>query len=273
MTKAIGYCRTSPGTNDEGTSLDGQRRDVRTYCEENNIELVEIYEDEDVSGRKTKPWERDGGLAMMEQLTEDEEIDIIVARNKKRLSRQTNVQMSLGLLMKSHIGREVEIHTVVEGGPVGTGDFTESDDPMAAVQAQVIEMVESLLSEFEAAKTAADTRTALRDKQKRDEPVGRPTWGLTTNKDKYEDQDTATHFLPGDRFGDALEILATIEETGIDPLENGQDPSPHSIGKEYGVQTRTVRNIYRNRWKYKQAAEEDGTNWTVPDICHAEQRP
>ncbi len=53
MTKAVGYIRVSTqGQVRDGYSLAYQRDEIMRYCAENEIELVEIYEDKGISGAK-----------------------------------------------------------------------------------------------------------------------------------------------------------------------------------------------------------------------------
>lgn len=53
MTRAVGYIRVSTqGQVRDGYSLSNQRDEIMRYCTENEIELVEIYEDKGISGAK-----------------------------------------------------------------------------------------------------------------------------------------------------------------------------------------------------------------------------
>jgi site-specific DNA recombinase len=65
--KAAGYVRVSSGKQVEGESLSVQRKSIEQYCKANNIELIEIYADEGISGGTVK--DRPGLLQCLEHGT------------------------------------------------------------------------------------------------------------------------------------------------------------------------------------------------------------
>lgn len=80
MTRAFGYLRLSHDR-DTSTSIEKQRASVEAYCADRSWELVECFEDVDVSGRKES---RPGLDAMLSRL---EETDVIVFHRLDRIMR------------------------------------------------------------------------------------------------------------------------------------------------------------------------------------------
>ena len=84
--RAAGYVRVSTEEQArDGFSLDNQRRDIKKHCEYKEWELVEIFDDEGISGASID--ERDGLLSALRFLKE-EKIDYLVVWKLSRLSRR-----------------------------------------------------------------------------------------------------------------------------------------------------------------------------------------
>ncbi len=80
--KVFGYVRVSTGEQAKGFSLDGQRDEIRKYCEKNDFVLTHIFEDQ-TSG--TRLIERQGLMAMIDAV--DSSIHAVIATESDRLSR------------------------------------------------------------------------------------------------------------------------------------------------------------------------------------------
>lgn len=89
--KVVGYVRVSTmGQVKDGYSLTYQVEEIRQYCEQNNLELVHIYEDRGISGAKVDEdgltVEREGLQTMLADLKHDP-INYVVVLNTSRLWR------------------------------------------------------------------------------------------------------------------------------------------------------------------------------------------
>ncbi len=85
MRKAFVYLRVSTGEQAKGFSLDAQFDEIKEYCEENEIEVVESFSDS-MSG--TKLTERKGLMDLLDRIDIDKP-SIVIATESDRISRNT----------------------------------------------------------------------------------------------------------------------------------------------------------------------------------------
>jgi len=81
--RAFAYIRVSTGEQAKKHSLEAQKDEIERFCAENDIQVIGWFEDH-VSGRKLV--EREG---LMQMLDRAREVDVIVAAESDRISRDT----------------------------------------------------------------------------------------------------------------------------------------------------------------------------------------
>lgn len=104
MSKVYGYIRVSTATQAEkGYGLETQEKAIQQYCKDNNLELIDIFKDEGVSGTII---ERDG---LTELLASLKEVDKVIVLNTSRLWREEMVKV---LVKREFIKCKVDIISI-----------------------------------------------------------------------------------------------------------------------------------------------------------------
>jgi site-specific DNA recombinase len=109
--RAIGYIRVSTDgqTGPDSFGLETQRDCIKRYCQDNGLELVDIFEDAAFSG-SLQPFERPGLLAALDMLKAGK-IDRFVVPKLDRLARDT----MLNLWLEKEIRKEnAELISIAE---------------------------------------------------------------------------------------------------------------------------------------------------------------
>lgn len=261
MTDAVAYYRTSPGTNEDGTSIPGQKQDVDDYASEHNIKIVEEFEDEGVSGQKTAPLERQGFYRLKEYVL-NEDVNLILVRRTHRIGRQVKdvigIQDTLRWLHEERFRttQEYEIRDVTGKTLDYEIDRTDEANPVEQFSEMLPDFFNLLVGSMKAAQTSADTQAALQNKKERDQPVGRNPFGLTTDKQVFVDQETATMYLPGEEWDSAMWVIKTYLDASAGP-DSDESPSAWSTGKDLGFSSpsKKVKRIWESFDKYHRAYE------------------
>jgi site-specific DNA recombinase len=133
---AAGYIRQSrwKGDQDPSTSPDRQRETIKAYCAANGYELVEIFEDLNVSG--SERGRRLDRPALRRLRSRWSEFDAVVFSKIDRLSRSV---IDFNTLVHESREHETALVSVLEGIDLGS--------PMGKMQADLL----SIFAEFEAA--------------------------------------------------------------------------------------------------------------------------
>jgi site-specific DNA recombinase len=99
--KVIGYCRVSTTIQmEKDNSIKNQIKQIKDYCKRFELELVDVFIDEGISGLKS---DRDG-LNQLLDIVNKGNIDGVVVYSLSRLGRKlTNVIQWIELLMKKNI--------------------------------------------------------------------------------------------------------------------------------------------------------------------------
>lgn len=81
--KAYGYVRISRDEDGKKESIETQKKVVRDFAKSNGIELIDIFEDNNVSGYT---FEREG-LAQLKKLIEQKQVDVLFVKDLSRIGR------------------------------------------------------------------------------------------------------------------------------------------------------------------------------------------
>lgn len=162
--KAIGYLRVS--TEEQTLGPDAQRAALERWCSPNNVELVDVFTDQGVSGGAALD-KRPALLAAVAALREHGAGVLLVAK-RDRLARDT--------MLAAMIERLVER----EGATVRTADATsDGDEPEAVLMRRIVDA----FAEYERLLIKARTRAALAVKRSRGERTGDVPYGWQLAED------------------------------------------------------------------------------------------
>lgn len=220
MSEAIGYSRLSQ---ESDTSIKRQKQNIRNYCEEKGLELVDILND----GQQSSGF--DGDRPKYQQLIERVragEPDVVVLNDKRRIARDVDEVMRL---VPDFREAGVELHTVRDG-PL------DLEDPLTAA----IEIVSAAAAHEEKMEEIEKSIEAIREKEKRGDDLGRPRFGMT-----YDDS-TPPRQVPGDNFDTVLKILR-LESKGL---------SYQEISDVAGVSSSTAHRVVKRRQWYVSRSQE-----------------
>jgi site-specific DNA recombinase len=108
MCKAVGYIRVSTETQvNNGQGLDIQEQEIKSYCNKNNIKLIEVFRDEAMSGAN----ENRQGINELLEYVKENDIDRVIIHKLDRLSRDT----MYGLFIRKELKKiDVELLSIKE---------------------------------------------------------------------------------------------------------------------------------------------------------------
>lgn len=112
MTQAIGYTRAS--TADQEITIEAQRQDIEQYCNDNDIDLIAVYDDRGVSG-KVSPLNRTGFQKALENVEKIDGEKILICSKRDRMSRNGDFNLAEYFIRKA-------------GGTIKALDTDESQD-------------------------------------------------------------------------------------------------------------------------------------------------
>ena len=113
--KAAGYIRVSSKEQIKGSSLEDQENDIKAYCSNNGIELVEIFKDPGISG--TIPGENRHGMGRLLQRALLNGFSYVIVRDIDRIGRET-----IEILRISKALRKVNIDLIDTQGTLLNGE-------------------------------------------------------------------------------------------------------------------------------------------------------
>ncbi|WP_254808448.1 recombinase family protein [Natronosalvus amylolyticus] len=196
---AIGYTRLSQ-TSD--TSIPDQKREIRDLADEQGFKLLEIFDD----GQKSSGFdnERDQYLEMQAVL-EDEEIDVLIVRDRDRLSRDKRERSMLYYDLDEW---DVELWTTTDGQRVDFGDD----------ESWLIEMIRNYMDDVAKRRDIQKAKRKIKQRVENGYYQGRPPTGTQFDEN-------GQYLVPDKNFDAVLRVLSmrargysyseTEEETGI----------------------------------------------------------
>jgi DNA invertase Pin-like site-specific DNA recombinase len=219
---AVGYIRLSQ----DGKSLVRQRRDVENYAQEQEVELLRIYDE----GKRSSGFDTDRPeyTALREHVA-DGDVDTVLVPNLSRLSRDRKERLRL---LRDVDTAGVAVHSVELGRAV------DLDDDWALVH----QSIRATTDDVEKRKEIARSKRATQERIENGYDHGRPPFGLT-----YDDNG---HYWIPDR--ESNEYQAALRCISL--RENGH--SWREIERETSMSKDTARRIYARRERYLPAANE-----------------
>ena len=94
LTKLVGYCRVSTDNQKEEGTIEIQEKALKEYADKNNIELIQIFRDEGISGSKELE-DRPGLFGLFDFIEDGRDIKGVLIFKLDRLARDLYIQEHL----------------------------------------------------------------------------------------------------------------------------------------------------------------------------------
>lgn len=215
MKQAIGYVRVSTDKQaSEGVSLDAQKARISAWCEANGYELVNVFMDEGISGKKME-----NRPELLKALASMKKGMALVSYSLSRLARSTKNLIEISELVGKKSGDLVSL--------------TEKIDTTTAAGKMMFQML-AVLSEFERNLTAERTSTALQHKKATGEKyTNRTPYGFEAIEGRLvqvkAEADVVAEIQAQRTAGQTLQSIADgLNSRGI-PTKQGKQWAPATI--------------------------------------------
>ena len=158
--KVIGYVRVSSVVQrDKGNSIRMQYKKIKGYCKLNDYDLMEVYEDNGISGMSVD--KRDGYKEMIEYIRSND-VNAVVVWSLSRLGRKLKDVIDFMDVLKSN---DIKFFSIKEG--------LSNDDNVGGLIMNIL----GSINEFEVNVIRDRIRAVKRDKKERGEVYGRMVYG------------------------------------------------------------------------------------------------
>jgi len=221
--RARGYVRLSQSSE---RSIDDQKEDIITYCEENNLELSHIYDE----GEQASGW--DESRKEYQQMLDDAragEFDVLVVRDASRLGRDKKERFRQFLNLDA---MGVEFHTKKRG-------YVDPDDPKEFI----FEAVTSTSDDEGKGAEVERLTKAIEKKVENGHYHGAPKFGTCYSGDK-------TSLVANEEFQTAIDVLNFRME----------GKTYREIESETGCDLAKIKRILDNETVYRTIGAEG--RWT-----------
>lgn len=141
--RAYAYLRKSPNKFTDNTSIEKQLEEIKKYCEENDIELVDTFTDDLKSGKSFEG--RDGFKEMYNNVIRSKDnVDYIIVFKQDRISRDTLDTLYIMKRLNS-LGKHL----------ISIKDNVNTEDPASKILVHILALVAELEREFINMRTSA----------------------------------------------------------------------------------------------------------------------
>ena len=214
--RAVGYTRLSQVSD---TSIRTQKENIRTYARENEMDLVDIYDD----GEHSSGFDASRS-AYRELKANVEDVDAIIVNDKRRIARDIDEVMRLVPHLREH---DVELHTCLDGR-------LDLGDPVKAA----IEIVQAAAAHEEKMQEIEKAKAITQQRQDSGYWHGGEPFGLSFG----EHSEFGKRLVPDEPdFSTVMDVL--------DLRERGH--SYRKIAGETGVSLGTCHRIVQRRELYE----------------------
>jgi len=252
----VAYGRVAPETSE--IPLSTQKSACHRFCEREDHGFEGWYTDECLGDLPF--FERDGFSLVLEKLTSGD-VDGILTYERNRVSSDPGRVSSLRPLTQMFLGREIPVWT-----PEGEVDLSESPDPETYVVADAMVSLTTAVEGWSNKMSDLKRRASMLEKIEEGHALGRLTFGLESDRQRFENRSTVNEILPDDRkednFKEAISILNEFGHRGTTPMEPSE-PTADSVSKKYGHTVSTIKNIWKNAETYREVAEEHRPELTL----------
>jgi site-specific DNA recombinase len=218
--KAVAYVRVS--TDEQSLSIEAQTEQIRLWCETHDLELIDTFVDQGISG--AAPISERPGLS-------------------RAINRAIESQAQLVVMRRDRLARDRIQAAFIENRLRGKGcailsadrDPGDPDDP----EVRVLEGISDVVAEYERALVVRRTTRALALKRSRGEPVGNPPYGYEWARKGVlrickTEQSTIRLAQKLRRGGlSCREVASQLDERGIKP-RSGRQWNPDVVRKIAG---------------------------------------
>lgn len=248
--KVLGYGRISNANDQNETSLDNQRELYEEYvASDEDLTNEGWYQDRNVSG-DTPVLDRPEFQVLVDHLREDQQIEIVLVKNSKRLSRE-DLPDEIEAELKDEIGREV-VFGLVKPEPLD--EMAEAFAGERGTNEWAVRPVIQGLRKFKGRQDIVEAKQHGKMMYKK-YGQHRPPRGIKYNDDRefvpveeYRDDDG--NRIRHKEFDVCIQMLNEMATTGL---------SPYQVGKEHGVPypDRKMKNLWKRREVYRVLAERN----------------
>lgn len=256
--KLVGYARVDPEL--RALPIDTQQDACKDFATNKDHEIVSWCVDECGDSALL---ERDGFQRVIQRVLE-ENVDGILVYEWTRISEEKVQISALKPLFYHGIGETLPLYT-----PDGKVEFHSSEDPEKVLLDEAMGYVVNAMDQWEKTISNIKKRESLQElidtgNRKR---IGRPPFGLETDKKRFENRKKVHKYYPDDRgqvdkFRIAIEILNEFSYNDTTPY-TPTSPSATEISNEYGVDVSVVETIWEYRDTYRKVAKSHRDGLTL----------